>query len=186
VSAGTTNRGCFTLRRYWREWQSTDERRTVHLEWIFLEPGAAVNAPLEGVVHVVANNSAPLDYGPVVILRHEAGGAMNSSRSTGISPKRRSAASKWTAHRSRPTIRAYRLFAGKRWLDAASPFQIILDLLELGADFPGVAYASQRGVWTSLRRTRVCCSEFLLTAFLLKNLLSARPLRRAVPYWGRV
>src|SRR5207245_11684375 len=29
-------------------------------------------------------------------------------------------------------------------------FQIILDLLELGADFAGVAYASQRAVWTSL------------------------------------
>jgi 4-aminobutyrate aminotransferase-like enzyme len=29
-------------------------------------------------------------------------------------------------------------------------FQMILDLLELGTDFPGVAYASQRGVWTSL------------------------------------
>src|SRR5438552_3160845 len=29
-------------------------------------------------------------------------------------------------------------------------FQIILDLLELGADFPGVAYGSQRAVWTSL------------------------------------
>jgi 4-aminobutyrate aminotransferase-like enzyme len=29
-------------------------------------------------------------------------------------------------------------------------FQIILDLLECGADFPGVAYASERAVWTSL------------------------------------
>jgi 4-aminobutyrate aminotransferase-like enzyme len=29
-------------------------------------------------------------------------------------------------------------------------FQVILDLLELNADFPGVAYASQRAVWTSL------------------------------------
>src|SRR5258707_11554073 len=29
-------------------------------------------------------------------------------------------------------------------------FQIILDLLDLGADFPGVAYASQRSVWMSL------------------------------------
>src|SRR5262249_5988776 len=28
--------------------------------------------------------------------------------------------------------------------------QIILDLLDLGADFPGVAYASQRAVWTGL------------------------------------
>ena len=29
-------------------------------------------------------------------------------------------------------------------------FQIILDLLDLDADFPGVAFASQRAVWTSL------------------------------------
>jgi len=39
-------------------------------------------------------------------------------------------------------------------------FQIILDLLELGADFPGVAYASQRAVWTSSRRIQICYLEF--------------------------
>src|SRR5258707_9964241 len=50
----------------------THERRTVHLGMdFFVEPGAAVRAPLDGVVHVVANDSAPLDYGAVVILRYE-------------------------------------------------------------------------------------------------------------------
>src|SRR5216684_3689238 len=54
---------------------STDERRTVHLGMdLFVEPGAALRSPLDGVVLTVANNSAPLDYGPVVILRHETSG----------------------------------------------------------------------------------------------------------------
>src|SRR5713226_5921725 len=53
----------------------TDERRTVHLGLdLFVEPGAPLRAALDGVVHSVANNSAPLDYGPVVILRHETNG----------------------------------------------------------------------------------------------------------------
>src|SRR5258707_523132 len=50
----------------------TDERRTIHLGMdLFVEPGAPLRAPLDGVVHIVANNSAPQDYGLLVILRHE-------------------------------------------------------------------------------------------------------------------
>src|SRR5206468_1975877 len=53
----------------------TDERRTVHLGMdFFVEPGARLSAPLDGVVHIVPNNSAPLDYGPLVILQHETNG----------------------------------------------------------------------------------------------------------------
>src|SRR5213078_2078470 len=53
----------------------TDERRTIHLGMdLFVEPGAPLSAPLDGVVHIVANNSAPQDYGPLVILRHETSG----------------------------------------------------------------------------------------------------------------
>src|SRR6267378_48754 len=53
----------------------TEERRTVHVGMdLFVEPGAPLSAPLDGVVRIVANNSAPLDYGPVVILRHETSG----------------------------------------------------------------------------------------------------------------
>src|SRR5437667_459540 len=50
----------------------TDERRTVHLGMdLFVEPGTRLRAPLDGVVHIVANNSVPQDYGPLVILQHE-------------------------------------------------------------------------------------------------------------------
>ncbi len=47
-----------------------EERRTVHLGVdLFLAPGTPVHAPLDAVVHIRAHNRAPLDYGPLVILR---------------------------------------------------------------------------------------------------------------------
>src|SRR6266478_1223419 len=47
-----------------------DERRTIHLGIDLLgQAGSAVRAPLDAVVHAIAHNKAPLDYGPVVILR---------------------------------------------------------------------------------------------------------------------
>ncbi len=49
----------------------TDEHRTIHLGIdIFVPPGAAVHAPLAATVEAFANNIQPLDYGPVVILKH--------------------------------------------------------------------------------------------------------------------
>src|SRR5215470_1115111 len=51
-----------------------EERRTIHLGIdLFVEPGTTLHAPLDGVVHILANNAAPQDYGPLVILRHETG-----------------------------------------------------------------------------------------------------------------
>ena len=48
--------------------------RTVHIGLdLFAPPGTPVLAPLDGVVHSVADNASPLDYGPTVILEHEAG-----------------------------------------------------------------------------------------------------------------
>ncbi len=48
-----------------------EERRTIHLGLdFFVEAGAPVKAPLAGTVCCVANNAAPKDYGPLVILRH--------------------------------------------------------------------------------------------------------------------
>jgi 4-aminobutyrate aminotransferase-like enzyme/Ser/Thr protein kinase RdoA (MazF antagonist) len=130
----------------------TDERRTVHLGMdLFVEPGATVRAPLGGVVHIVENNSAPLDYGPVVILRHETGGGEEfftlyghlSVESLGrLKAGQRVARGEQFAHVGTPEENG-------GWASHLH-FQIILDLLELGADFPGVAYASQRSVWTSL------------------------------------
>src|SRR5262249_47875992 len=48
------------------------DRRTIHLGLDFLTaPGEPVFAPLDGNVHALANNTAPQDYGPVVILSHQ-------------------------------------------------------------------------------------------------------------------
>src|SRR5206468_2098816 len=48
------------------------ECRTVHLGLdLFAPPGTGVRAPVGGVVHALADNAAPQDYGPVIVLRHE-------------------------------------------------------------------------------------------------------------------
>jgi 4-aminobutyrate aminotransferase-like enzyme/Ser/Thr protein kinase RdoA (MazF antagonist) len=130
----------------------TDERRTIHLGMdLFVEPGAPLSAPLDGVVHIVANNSAALDYGPLVILRHETSDGEEFFTLYG--------------HLSKDSLGrvevGQRVTRGQLFARVGSAqenggwtphvhFQIILDLLELGADFPGVACASQRSVWTSL------------------------------------
>ena len=130
----------------------TDERRTVHLGIdLFVEAGAPVNAPLDGIVYIVTNNSAPLDYGPVVILRHETSEGDEFFTLYG--------------HLSGETLGklkvGQRIARGEQLARLGSSeenggwtphlhFQVVLDLLELGADFPGVAYASQGAVWTSL------------------------------------
>ena len=130
----------------------TDERRTIHLGIdLFVEPGTPIHAPLDGSVHLVANNQAPLDYGPLVILRHETGdgdeffslyGHLAKADVDRLKPRQPVAKGERIAH------------VGTSHENGGWPphvhFQIILDLLDLGVDFPGVARASQRNVWTCL------------------------------------
>src|SRR5437773_8155338 len=130
----------------------TDERRTIHLGMdLFVEPGAPLSAPLDGVVHIVANNSAPQDYGPLVILRHETSGGEEFFTLYGHLSKESLVSLEvgQRVSRGQPFARVGSAQKNGRWTPHVH-FQIILDLLELGADFPGVAYASQRAVWTSL------------------------------------
>jgi len=48
------------------------ERRTRHLGIdVFAPAGTAIHAPLDGIVHTVANNLDPLDYGHTLILEHQ-------------------------------------------------------------------------------------------------------------------
>ena len=48
------------------------QSRTIHLGLdLFAPAGTAVHAPVAGTVVSVADNDAPCDYGPTVILRHE-------------------------------------------------------------------------------------------------------------------
>lgn len=130
----------------------TDERRTVHLGVdLFTETGTEIHAPLAGTVHLTANNIAPLDYGPVAILRHTTDDGKEFFTLYG----HLSAEALEKLHAGQE-IRRGETFAavGGVQENGGWPshlhFQIILDLLDFGRDFPGVARASQRSLWKSL------------------------------------
>jgi 4-aminobutyrate aminotransferase-like enzyme len=126
--------------------------RTIHLGVdLYLEPGSAVLAPLEGVVHSFKDNSSSLDYGGTIILEHRpADGVMFYTL---------------YGHLSRNSLVGLRqgkvLKKGERvgWIGTSSEnggwpphlhLQVITDLLGLTGDFPGVALPGQRELWISL------------------------------------
>jgi 4-aminobutyrate aminotransferase-like enzyme/Ser/Thr protein kinase RdoA (MazF antagonist) len=130
----------------------TDEHRTIHLGIdLFTDPGTPVCAPFEATVHAFADNQAALDYGPVVVLKHQIAGGLEFFTLYGHLSRE-----SLTQLHSGDRIRAGQTFA--RVGSAAENggwtphlhFQIILDLLDLSTDFPGVAYPSQRAVFTGL------------------------------------
>ncbi len=129
-----------------------EERRTIHLGTdLFAEPGTAIHAPLDGVIHTLATNAAPLDYGPVVIFQHDAGDAGVFFTLYGHLEKESLTRLKIGQRLARGE--KFARIGGSQENGGWPPhlhFQIILDLLESGANFPGVAYASQRALWTSL------------------------------------
>ena len=129
-----------------------DECRTVHLGIdLFLEAASNVRAPLGGTVHTIADNAAPLDYGPVVILRHLTDDAVEFFTLYGHLSKE-SIAKLFIGQ----PVRKGQAFAkiGTVAENGGWPphlhFQIIADLLELNEKFPGVSRASERTIWTDL------------------------------------
>lgn len=130
----------------------TDERRTVHLGIdLFAAPGTPLHAPLGGSVHCLANNAADKDYGPLIILQHATDAGRPFYTLYG--------------HLSEESIgrltHGQSLARGERLGSVGAPpangnwpphlhFQLILDLLDLDRNFPGVALASQRDLWRSL------------------------------------
>src|SRR5712672_474320 len=149
-------RSLYTSALFGSSEKPTDERRTIHLGIdLQVRPGSAVRAPFDGVVHAFANNKAPLDYGPVVILRHALPNGAGSAQEFFT----------LYGHLSASTLEKLRIgqqiTRGEKFAEVGATtenggwaphlhFQIITDLLEYGTDFPGVARASERGVWTSL------------------------------------
>jgi len=156
VSAGVGRynepRALYTAPLFGAGGNPTDERRTIHLGIdLFVAPGSAVYAPLEGVVHAVANNTAAQDYGPVVILRHGPGEGQEFFTLYGHLTKE----SLTRLRAGQPVARGERLGrVGAMQENGGWPphlhFQVIVDLLDRGTDFPGVALATERGVWTDL------------------------------------
>jgi len=128
------------------------ESRTVHMGIdLFCPALTAVYAPLDGRVEIVANNARELDYGPLLVLRHRAPGGAGFFTLYG--------------HLDLAGVQALapgqQVTAGEHIADIGSPpgngnwpphlhFQVILDLLDLGADFPGVAYRSQQAFWLAM------------------------------------
>jgi len=125
----------------------TAERRTIHLGLdLFAPAGTPVMAPLDGVVHAKAFNDAPLDYGPVVVLKHEGFFTLYSHLS----------AETLSSIEVGDTVKAGQPFAslGAKEINGGwTPhlhMQVLLDDLDDACDFPGVAYPSEFEIFREL------------------------------------
>jgi len=128
------------------------ERRTVHMGIdLFCAAGTPVSAPLDGTVELLANNARELDFGPLVVLRHQDGPDREFFTLFGhLGPE------------VLDTLETgQRVMAGQQFATVGAPpqngnwpphlhLQLILDLLDLGADFPGVARKSRQDYWLGL------------------------------------
>ena len=151
--AATTKRACSTLRRFSvpAKILATSGEQFISAMDLFAAPGTPIHAPLDGVVHAVAINTAPLDYGPLVILRHTTGEGLEFFTLYGHLAREAfdSLQIGQRIARGQQFARIGDVHENGGWVPHLH-FQIVLDLLDRGSDFPGVAYASQRAVWTSL------------------------------------
>ena len=130
----------------------TDERRSVHIGVdLFVPADSTVRAPLDAVIHAVADNRAPLDFGPVVLLKHSAGVASEFFTLYGHLSRESIATLSVGKHVAKGEAFAKIGIAQENggWPPHLH-FQIIADLLDLDKDFPGVAPASERAIWKSL------------------------------------
>lgn len=130
----------------------TDEHRTIHIGLdLFAVAGTPVYAPLDGVVHAFHDNAELLDYGPLIILSHRTDDGTEFFTLYG--------------HLSRESLRDLRVGKAVKAGDQIATLgtadvnvgwtphlhlQVIVDLLGMGTDFPGVARPTQRRAWTAL------------------------------------
>ncbi|MBL7976811.1 MAG: aminotransferase class III-fold pyridoxal phosphate-dependent enzyme [Bacteroidetes Order II. Incertae sedis bacterium] len=130
----------------------TDESRTIHLGMDFFAPvGTMVFAPLAGTLHAIAFNPLPQDYGGVVLLKHLTPEGEAFYTLYGHLSKA-SLLDKKVGQEVSPGDPLGEL--GSEAENVGWPphlhFQVMVDDLGLGTDFPGVALASERNVWTEL------------------------------------
>ncbi len=125
------------------------EMRTVHMGIdLFARPGTPVHAPLSGTIHAFGTNAAPLDYGPMIILAHRTDndepfftlyGHLRQDSVEGLCKGDAVKQGERVAAIGTPPVNG-------GWTPHVH-FQIIIDLLDLDRDFPGVCRSSQRAVW---------------------------------------
>jgi len=145
-------RAIYTGRQFALDGSPTGERRTIHLGVdVFAPPGTPVHAPLAGTLAALHDNAAAQDYGPVLLLRHETGDGTTFFTLYG--------------HLSRASLAGKAagdaVAAGERigWIGAPPEngdwpphlhLQVIVDPLDLGLDYPGVAAPSRCAVYLAL------------------------------------
>ncbi len=128
------------------------ERRNVHMGIdLFCSAGTPVATPLDATVEITADNARELDYGPLLVLRHEDPDGQTFFTLYGhLGPEVLAELEAGQA-----------VSAGQRVATVGAPpgngnwpphlhFQLILDLKDLGADFPGVASAREQDYWLRL------------------------------------
>ena len=133
----------------------TEERRTIHIGIdVTLAPGSPLYAPLDGVVHGFMDAVERLDYGPVIVLRHDVSddrgpltfytlyGHLERESLAGLTAGQAVAAGEQFAAIGAPPVN------GDWWPHVH--FQIITDMLDVPCNFNGVAPASERSTWLSL------------------------------------
>lgn len=127
------------------------ERRTVHLGMdIFRAAGTPVFAPLSGVVHSFQDAGQPLGYGPVILLEHDACGIPCYTLYGHLSRASLSGLQPGQEIRKGDRIGAIGDAEENGGWVPHLHFQVITDLLGAQGDFPGVAAASKRAVYTSI------------------------------------
>ncbi|MEO7795855.1 MAG: aminotransferase class III-fold pyridoxal phosphate-dependent enzyme, partial [Thermoanaerobaculia bacterium] len=162
-----------------------DEWRTVHLGLDIFQPaGAVVTAPLDGVVHSFANNAAPFDYGPCIVLEHrvqdEHGelrfhtlfGHLSLESLAGLHPGR--------AFRKGERLATLGDFPVNGNWPPHLHLQIVVDMLGNEGDFIGSCRPSERALWLSL------CPDPNLVARVPANLFPRpRPKTAELASWRR-
>ncbi|MCP4600014.1 MAG: aminotransferase class III-fold pyridoxal phosphate-dependent enzyme [Proteobacteria bacterium] len=142
----------YTTEEFKSQSDEMPERRTIHLGIdIFIKSGAPVYAFRDGRVHSFSNNSAHLDYGPTIIIEHEA--------------DERNLFYTLYGHLSLDSLNGLEvgkpIKKGEQFASIGDPvtnggwpphlhFQIITDMFGETGNYPGVALPSQRDVWTGI------------------------------------
>jgi len=128
------------------------EPRTIHMGIdLFCAAGAPVSAPLDGRVELTANNARELDYGPMLVLRHQdEDGEAFFSLYGHLGPEVLDELEAGQAVSAGQRIATIGAPPGNGNWPPHLHFQLILDLRGLGADFPGVASAGERDYWLGL------------------------------------
>ncbi|MDX1406009.1 MAG: peptidoglycan DD-metalloendopeptidase family protein [Woeseiaceae bacterium] len=127
------------------------EPRTVHMGIdLFCRAGTPLCAPLDGRVELVANNAKELDYGPMLVLRHAAAGKPFYSLYGHLGPEVLDAMAPGQLIRAGQRIATVGAPPGNGNWPPHLHFQVIRDLVNLGADFPGVSSEKDKDYWLGL------------------------------------